>query len=283
MIKINNLEKKYGDFCLNITMRIPAGTVSGIVGRNGAGKSTTIKALLGLIKPDSGSVTVFGTDSSALTAKERQKIGVALSDSGFSSYLSICDIIKILAAMYPDFDPGRFRHKCEKSGLPLNKRLSGFSTGMKAKLKVLVACSHNAKLLVLDEPTAGLDIIARREVLDMLRGYLAEDPERSMLISSHISSDLEGICDDIYMIHNGRVILHEDTDSILGEYAVLRVSPIRYKQIDKQYILRVKEEPFGYTCFTNQKRFYMENYPDIVIESGSIDDMIIMMVEGKAK
>jgi len=281
MIKINNLEKKYGDFCLNITMRIPAGTVSGIVGRNGAGKSTTIKALLGLIKPDSGSVTVFGTDSSALTAKERQKIGVALSDSGFSSYLSICDIIKILAAMYPDFDPERFCSECEKSGLPMDKRIREFSTGMKAKLKVLAACSHGAKLLILDEPTAGLDVIARREVLDLLRGYLAEDPERSMLISSHISSDLEGICDDIYMLHNGRVVLHEETDRILGEYAVLRLSAAQYERIDKEYILRVKEEPFGYTCLINQKRFYLENYPDIVIESGSIDDMIIMMTEGQ--
>lgn len=281
MVKIENLVKNYGDFRLNISMEIPAGTVSGIVGRNGAGKSTTIKAILGLIRPSGGSVTVFGADAAALTVRDRQKIGVALPDSGFSGYLSLRDIIKILAAMYPDFDPERFRSECEKSGLPMDKRIREFSTGMKAKLKVLAACGHGAKLLILDEPTAGLDVIARREVLDLLRGYLAEDPERSMLISSHISSDLEGICDDIYMLHNGRVVLHEETDRILGEYAVLKLSAAQYERIDKQYILRVKEEPFGYTCLINQKRFYLENYPDIVIESGSIDDMIIMMTEGQ--
>ena len=281
MVKIENLVKNYGDFRLNISMEIPAGTVSGIVGRNGAGKSTTIKAILGLIRPSGGSVTVFGADAAALTVRDRQKIGVALPDSGFSGYLSLRDIIKILAAMYPDFDPERFCSECEKSGLPMDKRIREFSTGMKAKLKVLAACSHGAKLLILDEPTAGLDVIARREVLDLLRGYLAEDPERSMLISSHISSDLEGICDDIYMLHNGRVVLHEETDRILGEYAVLRLSAAQYERIDKEYILRVKEEPFGYTCLINQKRFYLENYPDIVIESGSIDDMIIMMTEGQ--
>lgn len=281
MISIKNYVKEYDDFRLEVSFELKEGTVSGIVGRNGAGKSTLIKSILGLIKGTEGSIEVFGKEPYQLSGEEKAKIGVALSDSGFSSYLCIKNIISILENMYPDFKKEKFIKQCQDSNLPLDKRISEFSTGMKAKLKVLIACCHNARVLILDEPTAGLDIIARTEVLDMLREYLKEDESRSMIISSHISSDLEGICDDIYMISNGRIILHEDTDTILGEYAVLKLSRAKYDQIDKQYIIKAKEEPFGYSCFTNQKQFYVENYPDIVIESGSIDDMIIMMNEGK--
>lgn len=281
MITINELKKHYGDFELDLSLEIAPGTVSGLVGRNGAGKSTTIKAILGLIRPDSGTVSVFGKDVSALTPADRENIGAAMSDSGFSTYLTVNDISRILDAMYHDFDRNEFLERCRKGKLPLDKKIKDFSTGMNAKLRVLIAMSHKAKLLILDEPTAGLDVIARKEVLDMLRAYLSEDPERSMIISSHISSDLEGLCDDIYLIHNGKLLLHEDTDRILGEYAVLRVSRDRYETLDKEYILKVKEESFGYSCLTDQKQYYAENCPDIVMESGSVDEMIILMTEDK--
>ena len=148
---------------------------------------------------------------------------------------------------------------------------------MRARLRVLTACSHRAKLLILDEPTAGLDVIARNEVLDMLRAYLAEDSERTLLISSHISSDLEGLGDDIYMLHDGKTVLHEETDVIMGEYAILKLTEHAYGEIDKQYLIKTERESYGYSCLTNQKQFYAENYPDIIIESGSIDDLIVMM------
>ena len=281
MISIENLVKQYDDFRLELSLEIPDGTVSGIVGRNGAGKSTLIKAILGLVKPDGGSVRTLGKDPYRLTSGDRCRIGVAMSESGFSSYLSVNDIVRILRNMYPGFEEGKFISGCERGGLPMDSRISAFSTGMKAKLRVLTACCHGADLLVLDEPTSGLDVVARREVLDMLRMYLEEDDRRSMLISSHISTDLEGICDDIYMIDGGKVILHEDTDRILGEYAVLKLSAAKYKEIDRQYVIRERKESFGYSCLTDRRQFYAENYPDIVIESGSIDDMIIMMTEEK--
>lgn len=283
MIHIENLEKRYGDFCLSVSLDIPAGRVSGIVGRNGSGKSTLIKAILGLIRPDAGTVTTFGKDPLTFTAKEKADAGVAFSDSGFSTYLTVTNIAGILKNMFPGFDKAAFFAACERGGLPLKKRIGEFSTGMKAKLRVLIACSHNARLLILDEPTAGLDVIARREVLDLLRHYLAEDESRSMLISSHISSDLEGITDDIFMLSDGKIVLREETDKILGEYAVLKLSKARYDEIDKRYVRRTKEEPFGVSCLTDQKRFYAENYPDIVIESGGIDEMIVMMTEGGEK
>lgn len=152
---------------------------------------------------------------------------------------------------------------------------------MQAKLKVLVALSHDAQFLILDEPTAGLDVLARDELLDVLRKYMEEDESRSILISSHISSDLEGLCDDLYMIHNGHVIMHEETDVLLSDYAILKLDQNQYQKLDRQYILRIKKEPFGYSCLTNQKQYYLDNYPSIVVEKGNIDDVIMLMIKGE--
>lgn len=281
MISINNLSKHYGNFALNISMDIEEGTVTGLVGKNGAGKSTTIKALLGLIKPDAGEIKVFGKERSKLLSSECEEIGVALAESGFCSEYTITNIIKILKHMYSRFDEAFFRKVCTEQNLPFDKKIKEFSTGMKAKLRVLVAISHQAKLLVLDEPTAGLDVIARNEVLDMLRAYVAEDSARTIIISSHISSDLEGLCDDIYFIDNGEVLLHEDTDTILGQCGILKLSEADYAALDKQYLLSVKKESFGYTCLTNEKMYYVENNPKLVVENGNIDDMIVMMLGNK--
>jgi len=281
MVKVDNLVKNYGDFHLNISMEIPDGTVTGIVGKNGAGKSTTIKAILGLIKPDGGHVTINGKETSKLTGAEKASLGVALSDSGFSSYLYVKDIICILRKMYKTFDEEFFRNRCISQGLPFDKKIKDFSTGMRAKLRVLVALSHKADLLIMDEPTAGLDIEARNDILDMLRQYLSENDDRSILLTSHISSDLESLCDNIYLIHDGRIILHEDTDIILSDYAILKVNEETYEVLDKSHILSTKKENFGYACFTSEKQFYVDNYPGIVIENGKIDDMILMMTGGQ--
>ncbi len=281
MVKVDRLVKKYGDFRLDVSLEIPDGRVSGIIGKNGAGKSTTIKAILGLIRPDEGHVTINGKEASRLTGAEKNSIGVALSDSGFSSYLTVEDVACIMRKMFPSFDEEFFRHNCESQGLPFDKQIKDFSTGMRAKLRVLVAISHKAELLVMDEPTAGLDVEARNDILDLIRQYLAENDRCSIVITSHISSDLEGLCDDIYLIHDGKVIVHEDTDTILSKYAVLKMDEQAYETLDKTYILRAKKDHFGYACFTNERQFYAENYPGIVIENGGIDDLILMMTGGK--
>lgn len=281
MIKVNNLKKTYKDFELNISLEIPEGTVTGIIGQNGAGKSTTIKAILGLIKADDGSIEIFGKDSKELTSKDKEFFGVALADSGFYNELNLEDIIRILRKSYSEFDESFFRKACKNQKLSMDKKLKDFSTGMKAKVRVLIAMSHNAKLLILDEPTSGLDVMARNEVLDLIRNYLEADPTRSVMISSHISTDLESICDDIYFIHDGRVILHEDTDTILGQYGIIKVNENDYAALDKQYLICAKKEKFGYTCLTNEKMYYTENYPGIVVEKGNIDDMIITILSSK--
>ena len=208
MLKISHLQKHYRGFSLDCSMEVQPGMITGLIGRNGSGKSTTFKALLGLIHPDGGEIEVFGKKAEELRPEDKQKLGVVFADSGFS-----------------------------------------------------------------------LDVIARDEVLNMLREYMEENESSSILISSHISSDLESLCDDFYMIHAGKIILHEDTDVLLSDYAVLKVAEEEYEKLDQQYLIKIRKEAYGYRCLTNQKQFYMENYPDVVIENGKIDDLVVMMEE----
>ena len=278
MIKLENVTKNYTSFDLDISLEVLPNRITGIIGQNGAGKSTTFKLILGLIQKDHGNITIL--NESSYSKNIAQEIGVVLADSSFSGYLTIQDLIPIQKAMYTNFDEPYFIKQCEKFGLPRNKKIKEFSTGMKVKLKVIVAMSHHAKLLILDEPTSGLDVIARDEVLELLRDFMLED-NHSIVISSHISSDLESLCDDLYMIHNGRIVLHEDTDVLLSDYAILKVTNEEYSTLDPQYIMAKKKENYGHRLLTNHKQYYLENYPSISIENGSIDDLMYMMIRGE--
>ncbi|MEO2238860.1 ABC transporter ATP-binding protein [Dorea sp. YH-dor226] len=280
MLKMENVRKNYRDFELNCSMEVQKGCITGLIGPNGAGKSTAFKAALNLIRTDGGRIMIMNKPATELTAKDREAIGVVLADSGFSGYLSIEDLLPMLRSMYSQFEEVWFLEKCKEFQLPLKKQIKEFSTGMKRKLQVLAALSHNARLLILDEPTAGMDVIARDAILNLLREYM-EQNDRTILISSHISSDLEGFCDDLYMIDGGNIVLHEETDVLLSEYGVLKVTQQQFEKLDQSYILRHKKEEFGYTCLTNQKQFYSENYPEIVIEKGTIDELIMMMIRGE--
>lgn len=282
MLKMTNVKKHYDQFDLNCSLEVKQGCITGLIGRNGAGKSTTFKAILDLIHVDEGRIELFGKDIHELDSSMKQKIGVVLADSFFSGYFDINDVMKVLENMYKDFNKIDFQKKCTQFDLPFNKKIKEFSTGMKAKLKVLIALSHNADFLILDEPTAGLDVIARDELLDMLRDYMEQNEHCAILMSSHISSDLEGLCDDLYMIDQGQIIMHEDTDVLLSDYAILKVNENQFDYLDKTYLLKMKKETFGYSCLTNQKQYYIENYPDIVIEKSSIDDVMMVMMKGEA-
>ena len=247
MITFENVKKRYGDYIFDIqSMNIQQGMITGLIGKNGAGKSTAISLILGLVNPDSGCVKTFGVEAGKLSAEDKKRIGVLLDDSGFCSQLSVNDIEHILAKMYPRFN----------------------------------SITHNAELLILDEPTAGLDVQARNDVLDILREYMAEDENRSIIITSHISSDIENLCDDVYLINDGRIILHEDTDTIVEQYGIVKVKEEQYEKLDKNYILKTKKECYGYACFVSSKAFYKENYPDITVENGGIDELILMMAGG---
>lgn len=280
MLRLENVEKHYESFHLNCSLKLEPGMITGIIGPNGAGKTTIFKAALGLIDVEAGTAEVFGKRAGSLTPKDRENFGVVLADSGFSGYLSIRDLIPVLDRLYSRFNKEEFISQCRSMGLPMNKKIKEFSTGMRAKLKVLFALSHEADLLILDEPTSGLDVIARNELLDCLRDYM-EREGRSMLVSSHISSDLESICDDLYLINQGRILLHEETDVLLSEYGLIKATEDQFKRMDQTYILRYKKEAFGYSCLTADKQYYLENYPEIVVEKSNIDYIITMMVGGE--
>ena len=259
MLSIENFRKRYDDFELDCTMSVEPGQITGIVGANGAGKSTLFKAILGLVKGDSGRITLFGKEPQQLTREDKEKIGVAFTNAGFNEYLRIKDIVPVLSNVYPSFEKEKFLGSCKKLNLPLDKKLKEFSTGMKAKLNVLIAVSHQAPFLILDEPTAGLDVTAREQVLDLLREYMTEVDGSSIAISSHISSDLEGLCDDIYMIHEGKIILHETMDTILNDYGVIKVTEEQWKKLDKSYLLKKKKESY-YDADQSGKKFGKWNF-----------------------
>lgn len=281
LVKLDHIEKNYVGFRLRCSLELPEGRVTALVGPNGSGKSTTFKLILGLIFADSGYAEVFGKPADRLTKEEKAELGVVLSDSGFSGYLTVKDVTAILQRMYPTFDRGWFTEKCRQFSLPDHKKIKEFSTGMRAKLKVLAAISHETRLLILDEPTAGLDVLARTEIMDMLREYMLPG-NRSILISSHISGDLEGLCDDFYLIHQGEILLHEDISVLLDEYGILKVSPEQYRTLDKAYLLKKQQKTYGFDILTNRKQFYQENEPQLAIEKGTIDEMIAVMIKGES-
>ncbi len=282
MLKMEQVRKEYGSFTLNCSLQVRPGQVTGLIGQNGAGKTTAFKAALGLISIDGGSIRILGKDIRNCTGREKQELGIVLSDSGFNGQLSIRDFVPVLSQLYDKFDRAFFLQQVERFELPQNQKIKEFSTGMKAKLKLLSALCHGSKLLILDEPTAGLDVVARDELLELLREYMEMDDEHAILISSHISNDLEHLCDDLYMIHEGTVILHEETDVLLSDYAVIKASAKQYEQLDKSCILRCCRENYGYKCLTKQKQYFMENYPGLVLEKGTIDEVIMMMIRGAA-
>ena len=281
MLEIKGVKKSYGEFQLDCSLNVEKGRITGLVGENGAGKSTLFKAVLGLISYDAGEIKILGKTPEELSEKDKEELGVVLAEAGFTGYLKGKDVEAILAKLYPKFEAEKFHQMCEEYQIPLDKFIKEYSTGMKAKLTLIIALTHQAKFLMLDEPTAGLDVGAREGMLDILREYMEEEPERSILISSHISSDLEHLCDDIYVIHKGKIVLHEEMDTILEKYAVLKVSEEQYQTVDKSYLLKEKKEVFGIACLTNEKQYYIENYPEIVVESGSLDQVILMLTGGE--
>lgn len=280
ILRLKNITKKYSNFELNCTMDLEEGRVTGLIGANGTGKTTTFKGILDLIHLDGGKVELFDTPHKQLSREQKEKIGVVLNERTFSGYLTLKQISSIMEKTYKKFKRNWFLEQCLYYQLPLNKKIKDYSTGMRAKMKLLLAMSYDPQLLILDEPTEGLDIVARDELLNLLRTYMEEE-NRSILISSHVSSDLENFCDDVYFIHDGTIIYHEEMPVLLDEYGIVKVKEEEYKKLDETFLLYKKREPFGYSCLTTNKQFYQENYPEIIVDRGSIDEMLLMIVKGE--
>lgn len=270
-IEIINLNKAYKGFALkNINLSLPKGYIMGFVGANGAGKSTTMGCLLGMIKPDSGSIKIFDKDIKNITAADKEKIGIVMDGCPFAEVLNIKDIRRIVSSIYRTFDKAKFDSLVSRFSLPENKPVKDFSTGMRAKLNIAVALSHNAQLLVLDEATSGLDPVVRDEILDILQDFVC-DENRSILISSHITSDLEKICDYIAFIKNGQIVFVENKDDLKEKYALIHCTKQQFESVDPAAVVGVKHTEYNVTALV-LKEAVKDGF---VAEKPSIEDIML--------
>ncbi len=241
-IELKSLRKKYPGFALgDLNLCLPQGCILGLVGENGAGKSTTIKLLLDVIRPDSGSIHLLGKEHLAVN---REDIGVVLDDVGIPGNLTAKKIGKIMSITFSNWDNAAYTDYLHRFSLPENKKFREFSRGTKMKLGIAIALSHHPKLLILDEATSGLDPVVRDEILDIFLDF-ARDPEHTILISSHIVSDLEKICDYIAFLHKGQLLLFEEKDSLRERYGLAHLTPAQLVTIPAHAILGKKETPYG--------------------------------------
>ena len=246
-IEIKELTKAYKGFTLDhVSLELPEGCILGLIGENGAGKSTLIKSMLGITRPDSGSISIMGSpmDEKSDQAAIKNDTGVVLDDVGFPSLMKLPQIGKVLAHSYKEWDNAKFSGYLEKFSLPTDKAFGEFSKGMKMRAGLAAALSHNAKLLILDEPTSGLDPLVRDELIDMLADY-TRDASHSILISSHIVSDLEKICDYIAFLHKGRLMLCEEKDMLLERFGLLHTTREHLAELDPDAIRGTRITDFG--------------------------------------
>ena len=281
MLEIQNLKKNYQNFTLDCSLTVKDGMITGLVGRNGAGKTTTFKAILGLVTKDGGTIHLFDKDISSLQQEDKERIGTVMPGAIFSDDLTIHSVKSILTALYHHFDKPYFAQLVHQFNLPEDKPVRTFSTGMKTILSLIVSLTHAADFLILDEPTAGLDVVARNMLLDLLRRYMEDNPSCSILISSHNAKDLETLCDDFYMIDQGKILLHEETDNLINNYAVLKVNEEQFQTIDKDLLIQYEKEPYGYQCLVRERQYFTDNFKDIVIERCSIDDIVTLLSKGE--
>ena len=280
-IKVKNLNKKYEGFELkNISFEIPEGSIVGLIGENGAGKTTTIKSILNIINSE-GEIQVLGKDIKQNEKEIKSKLGVVLDDSFLSEYLTPKKINSIMKNFYNIWDKELFENYIKLFKLPENKMIKDFSSGMKMKLKIATAISHKPQILILDEPTSGLDPIVRNEILDIFRQFIAEDEKRSILISTHITTDLEHISDYIMFIKNGEITLNLPTSEILENYGIVKCDEKDFSKISKEDYEYYKKEKYQYEVLVNNKNSIKNKYGISTIDKASIEDIMLFYIKGE--
>ena len=280
-IEIKNISKSYPDFKLkNISFNVPKGCIVGLVGENGAGKTTTIKAILNIIDT-TGEIKIFGKDNKKYEKEIKKDIGVVLDDSFLSEYLTAKNINSIMKEFYNNWDKEKYFNYLKQFDLPTNKTIKEFSSGMKMKLKIAVAISHSPKLLILDEPTSGLDPIVRNEILDIFRKFIEEDENRAILMSTHITTDLEHISDYIVFIEKGNIIFNLPTEELLENYGIVKCSKEDFEKINNTDYIKHKKEKYQYEILVANKYDFKRKYNIDVIDKPTIEDIMLFYVKGE--
>ena len=279
IIEIEGLEKRYGDFRLEIpSFRVEAGTVTGLVGANGAGKSTTLKLLLNLIRRDAGSIRILGMDNVERETDIKQEIGVVFDEPCFHDLLTPRHMGRIMRDWYKNWDDGRYARLLDRFSLPDDKPVKEFSRGMKMKLSIATAMCHSPKLLILDEPTGGLDPLVRDEILDMFLEFL-QDESRSIILSSHITSDLDKIADTIALLDKGRLVFHEEKDVLLDSYAVLKGGGDQLGNLKAEEIVGRRRNRFGFEALC--RRETARSHPELAAEHPTIEEIMLFFTKGQ--
>lgn len=282
ILEVQGLSKRYknSDFQLSdVSFSIPSGSIMGFVGENGAGKTTTIGCILNTRLKDSGTVKIFGKEMTDESMDIRDDIGIVYDENAFPEHLTPLKVGSAMKQIYSKWDNDLYREHLRKFKLPEKQKIKAFSRGMTMKLTVAVAMSHNPKLLILDEATAGLDPIAREEILDVFLGFV-QDESRSILMSSHITTDLEKIADYITFVHDGKVILSEKKDDLIYNYGVLRCKSAQFELIDKEDIVSYRNQGHQIDVLISDKHSMSKKYSDVVIDNISIEEIMLILVKG---
>lgn len=277
-IEIKDLTKKYRDFTLDsISFTLPSGSIMGLVGENGAGKSTTIKLIMNAISRDGGSVSVLGCDnrSPAFTAVKND-IGVVLDEAYFPEVITVANVNAIMKNTYANWREETYYEYIRRFALPAKKPFKDFSRGMKMKLAIAVALSHQPKLLILDEATSGLDPMVRDELLDIFNEFTREE-DHSILLSSHIVSDLEKICDYITFIHRGKLVFSEEKDRLLEEYAIVKLPRAAFDDLPLEAVKGKKVTQYGVEALVLKSAIL----PSVKIQHTSLEDIVLFLAKGE--
>ena len=278
MLSIRGLSKRYMNFSVeDVTFKVHDGTVVGLIGENGAGKSTIIKSVLGAVHPDGGEILVDGMPLDKLDRSGRQKISFVLDDMGLPMELTLSMLDKVLANIFEKWDSAKFKALVQKFGLPEKKMLKEFSKGMKMKATIAVALSYESNLLILDEPTSGLDPVVRDDILEMIYDYNRQNG-RAALISSHITTDLEKICDYIVYIHGGKVIFNEEKDELLSRYAIYSTDEKQLAELDKTAVVKVLHRDYGVDILASKEKMPR----DFEYRPVSLDDIMLFYSKGES-
>ena len=274
-LELHGLEKHYPDFALGpIDLELPGGTVCGLIGENGAGKSTTIKLILDMIDREAGTVKLFGQEE--ITPLAKADIGVVMGGDGIPTCLTAEQVGKVMAGIYRNWDAGVYAGFCKRFELPAKKRYNEYSTGMKMKLCLAVALSHHPKLLLLDEATSGLDPVVRDELIDLLLDFV-RDEDHAILISSHIVSDLEKLCDTIAFLHKGKLLLCEDKDTLREEYALWHGTVAQLEELAPDVVVSQRVTPYGAEALVKR-----DGVPTgSALTPVSIEELFVLMVKGE--
>ena len=283
ILTLENVNKKYekSNFSIrNISFSLPEGSILGFIGENGSGKSTTMNCILNVLRKDSGKIEIFGKEMSDEDTDIRENIGVVYDSNNFPEHLTAEQLADIFEKIYSKWDNACFEEYMQRFSLPKSQKIKTYSRGMSMKLAIAVALSHESKLLILDEPTSGLDPIMRDEILDVLLEFVKQE-NHSILLSSHITSDLEKIADYIVFIHDGEIILNKTKDELIYEYGVIRCSENDFTCIATEDILSYMKKDYQIDVLVSDRKLMKKKYKNLIVDNVSLDEMMLLMVRGE--